>query len=86
VAESPKRAPANGRRLAGALREQLAVRGTIADQVISLAHLRGRPVRDDTGARVGRVRDVVVCWDAGVAHPAVVGVVVRVGTPVRRRG
>jgi sporulation protein YlmC with PRC-barrel domain len=79
MAEPDKRPPANRRRLATTLREQIAVRRTIADQVISLAHLLGRPVRDDAGARVGRVSDIVVRWDAGVAHPAVVGVVVRVG-------
>jgi sporulation protein YlmC with PRC-barrel domain len=79
MAEPDKRPPANRRRPATTLREQIAVRRTIADQVISLAHLLGRPVRDDAGARVGRVSDIVVRWDAGVAHPAVVGVVVRVG-------
>jgi sporulation protein YlmC with PRC-barrel domain len=74
-----KRRPTDRRRLASTLREQIAVRRTIADQVISLAHLLGRPVRDDTGTRVGRVSDVVVRWGAGGTHPAVVGVLVRVG-------
>ena len=80
MAEPDKRRPANRRRLASALREQIAVQRTIADQVISLAHLIGRPVRDDAGTRVGRVSDIVARWDAGVAHPAVIGVVVRVGS------
>ena len=73
MTEPDKRGPANRRRLAATLREQIAIRRTIADQVISLAQLLGRPVRNDAGARVGRVSDVVVRWDAGVAHPPVVG-------------
>lgn len=77
---SDKRPTANRKRLAAALRDQIAVRRTIGDQVISLAHLVGRPVRDDAGTRVGRVSDVVVRWDDSVAHPTVVGVVVRVGS------
>jgi sporulation protein YlmC with PRC-barrel domain len=80
MAEPDKRPAANRRGLATALREQIAARRTIADQVISLAHLLGRPARDDAGTRVGRVSDVVVRWDAGVAHPPVVGVLVRVGS------
>jgi sporulation protein YlmC with PRC-barrel domain len=65
--------------LASTLREEIAARRTIADQVISLAHLLGRPVRDDAGNRVGRVNDIVVRWDTGVTHPPVIGVLVRVG-------
>jgi PRC-barrel domain protein len=60
MADPDQRPPANHRRLATALRDQVAVRRTIGDQVISLAHLRGRPVRDDAGTRVGRVSDIVV--------------------------
>jgi sporulation protein YlmC with PRC-barrel domain len=75
-----KRGSTDRRRLATKLREQIAVRRTIANEVISLAHLLGRPVRDDAGTRVGRVSDIVVRWDTGVAHPPVVGVLVRVGS------
>jgi sporulation protein YlmC with PRC-barrel domain len=77
--EPDKRQHASRRRLATTLRDDIAVRRTIADQVISLASLLGRPVRDGAGTRVGRVSDIVVRWDAGVAHPPVVGVLVRVG-------
>jgi len=53
MADPDQRPPTNHRRLATALRDQVAVRRTIGDQVISLAHLRGRPVRDDAGTRAG---------------------------------
>jgi sporulation protein YlmC with PRC-barrel domain len=74
-----KRGRTDRRRLASTLREEIAARRTIADQVISLAHLLGRPVRDDAGTRVGRVNDIVVRWDTGVTHPPVIGVLGRVG-------
>jgi len=61
-------------------RGRLTVRQAIAGQVISLANLIHRPVLNDAGTRVGRVSDVVVRWDAGVAHPRVVGVLVGVGS------
>ncbi|MGO9028384.1 MAG: magnesium transporter MgtE N-terminal domain-containing protein [Acidimicrobiales bacterium] len=60
------------------LRNQIAMHRTIAGEVISLAHLLGRPVVDPDGNRVGRVNDVAVHWDAGSAHPRVSGVVVSV--------
>lgn len=47
---------------------RLSVRQAIAGQVISLANLIHRPVLNDAGTRVGRVSDVIVCWDAGVAY------------------
>ena len=61
------------------LRDQLAVRRTVANQAISLASLLGRPVHDTDGKRVGRVSDVVVRWNAGTAHPLVSGVLVSLG-------
>jgi hypothetical protein len=80
MTEPDKHGPANHRRLPTTLREHLAVRRTMADQVISLASLLGRPVCDDAGTRVGRVSDIVVRWDAGVAYPPVVGVLIRAGS------
>ena len=53
--------------------------GTLADRVISLAHILGRPVRNAAGTRIGRVSDIVVRWDAGDEHPPVTGVLVKVG-------
>jgi hypothetical protein len=49
---------------------------------VSVAGLVGSVVTDETGARVGRVDDVLVWWIAGVAHPPLAGLVVRSG---RRR-
>src|SRR3954469_19605277 len=58
--------------------KQFAVNGTLADRVISIAHILGRPVRDAAGTRVGRVSDILVRWDAGNEHPPVTGVFVKV--------
>lgn len=66
--------------VAAALHEQIVARRAIADQVISLAHLLGRRVRNEAGTRIGNVSDIVVRWDAGVAYPPVVAVLVRVGS------
>ena len=47
------------------LRDEIAVRRTIAGEVISLANLLGRPVVDPDDRRVGRVSDVTVHWGRG---------------------
>jgi hypothetical protein len=52
--------------------------GALADRVISLARIVGRPVRNAGGTRIGRVSDIIVRWDAGNEHPPVTGVSVRV--------
>ncbi len=62
-----------------AFHDRLATRRALANQVISLANLLRRPVLDPGGVRVGRVSDVVVRWDSGVANPRVVGILVAVG-------
>jgi sporulation protein YlmC with PRC-barrel domain len=59
-------------------RKHFARDGTLADRVISLAHILGRPVRNEAGTRIGRVSDIVVRWDAGNEHPPVTGVFVKV--------
>ncbi len=58
---------------------RLSARRQLADQMLSLSNLVGRPVRSSTGARVGRVDDLVVRWESGATHPRVSGVVVRLG-------
>src|ERR1700730_10657508 len=50
-------------RATSSLRERIEVRRAIADEVISLANLLGRPVLDDAGSRVGKVSDIVVRWE-----------------------
>lgn len=59
-------------------RKQFALNGALADRVISVAHILGRPVRTAAGTRIGRVSDIVVRWDAGDEHPPVTGVFVKV--------
>ncbi len=58
--------------------QRRVVRRVVHDHLISVAGLLGRPVRERTGAEVGRVADVVIRWD-GAAYPSVCGLVVRVG-------
>ncbi len=61
--------------------QRLLANRTVADALVSAAGLVGRPVRDRTGAEVGRLLDVVVRW-RGEPYPPVTGLVVRVA---RRR-
>jgi MgtE intracellular N domain len=61
------------------LQENLAARRAVSGQMISLARLLGRPLRDKRGVRVARIKDVVARWDGGAAHPPVVGVLVSAG-------
>jgi sporulation protein YlmC with PRC-barrel domain len=70
--------PEKSRRAWAASRKQFALNGTLADRVISLANILGRPVRNAGGTRIGRVSDIVVRWDAGDEHPPVTGVFVKV--------
>jgi CBS domain-containing protein len=61
--------------------QRLLANRTVADALVSAAGLVGRPVRDRSGAEVGRLIDVVVRW-RGEPYPPVTGLVVRVA---RRR-
>ncbi len=61
--------------------QRLLANRQVADALVSAAGLVGRPVRDRTGAEVGRLLDVVVRW-RGEPYPPVTGLVVRVA---RRR-
>jgi magnesium transporter len=64
---------------AARMQDNLAARRAISGQVISLARLLGRPLRDTEDTRVARIRDVVVRWESGAAHPPVVGILVSAG-------
>jgi magnesium transporter len=70
--------PEKSRRAWAVSRKRFAFDGALADRVISLAHILGRPVRNSAGTRIGRVSDIVVRWDAGNEHPPVTGVSVKV--------
>jgi magnesium transporter len=80
VYERDTRGPEKRLPATATLREHLALRGAIANRVISLAHVLDRSVRSDAGTRIGKVSDIVVRWDAGNDHPPVTGVLVRVGS------
>jgi magnesium transporter len=70
--------PEKSRRAWAVSRKHFALNGTLADRVISVAHILGRPVRNAAGTRIGRVSDIVVRWDAGDEHPPVTRVFVKV--------
>lgn len=74
--ENREGGPTSGR---GRLRDRLAARRALAGELISLAHLVGRPVLGPSGARIGRLSDVVIHWEHGITHPLVAGILVKVG-------
>jgi hypothetical protein len=49
------------------------------DAIVSLAGVVGRPVRNQGGAEIGRLVDVVCRWSGDETYPPVTGLVVRVG-------
>ena len=62
-----------------ALEDRAAIRHVLAGELISVANLVGAPLVNRAGARVARVNDVVVKWEANIEYPAVTHVLVRVG-------
>jgi PRC-barrel domain len=76
--KSPPTKPERSRRAWAMSRKQFALNGALADRVISLADILGRPVRNGAGTRIGRVSDIVVRWDAANEHPPVTGIFVKV--------
>ena len=52
---------------------------TVRDAIVSLAGVVGRPVRNQGGAEIGRLVDVVCRWSGDETYPPVTGLVVRVG-------
>lgn len=50
----------------------------VADRLVSVAGLVGRPVTNPLGGEVGRLVDAVARWDGG-AYPPITGIVVRIG-------
>src|SRR6266516_739731 len=77
------RPPLPGRRVLRELRHQRSRRLPAVRQVrealISLAGLLDRPVRNQAGAEVGKLADVVARWAGDDAYPPVTGLVVRIG-------
>jgi hypothetical protein len=60
-----------------ASRRHFALSTAVANRVISLAQVFGRPVCNAGHTRTGRVSDIVVRWDAGSKYPPVTGVLFR---------
>jgi sporulation protein YlmC with PRC-barrel domain len=63
--------PETSRRTWAVSRKHFAFNGSLADRVISLALILGRPVCNAAGTRIGRVSDVVVRWEVDDEHPLV---------------
>ncbi|MEO9223595.1 MAG: CBS domain-containing protein [Acidimicrobiales bacterium] len=75
---TPTLRPASLRHRAEHRHAQLLTHRSVADALISLAGLIGRPVINQQGGEVGQVSDVVARWDGG-PYPPVTGLVVKVG-------
>jgi CBS-domain-containing membrane protein len=58
--------------------ERLLANRAVANALVSVAGLVGRPVRISGGSEVGRLADLVARWD-GQPYPPITGAVVRVG-------
>jgi CBS domain-containing protein len=75
--------PLPGRRVLRQYREgrtqRLLMLKAVRESLVSVAGLRGRPVRNQAGAEIGRVTDVVARWSGEDAYPPVTGLLVRVG-------
>jgi CBS domain-containing protein/uncharacterized protein YrrD len=59
--------------------QRLLALKTVRESLVSVAGLIGRPARNEAGAEIGRVTDVVARWDGDEDYPPVTGFVVRVG-------
>ena len=68
-----RRGPAPGRS------QRLLATRAVRDAIVSLAGVIGRPVRNQDGAEIGRLDDVVCRWTGDETYPPVTGLVVRVG-------
>ena len=75
--------PLPGRRVLHQYREtrtqRLLTMKVIRESLVSLAGLVGRPVRNQKGAEIGAVTDVVAKWGGDDDYPPVTGLVVRIG-------
>jgi hypothetical protein len=59
--------------------ERMLANRAVRDAIVSLAGVVGRPVRNQGGAEIGRLVDVVCRWSGDETYPPVTGLVVRVG-------
>ena len=68
-----------GRRPAPKRSQRLLANRAVRDAIVSLAGIIGRPVRNQTGAEIGRLGDVVCRWTGDETYPRVTGLVVKIG-------
>ncbi len=77
------RPPAHRTGLGGARRRQRSQRllasRAVRDALVSLAGIVGRPVRNQSGAEIGRLADIVCRWSGHETYPPVTGLVVKIG-------
>jgi hypothetical protein len=59
--------------------QRLLANRAVRDAIVSLAGLVGGPVRNQAGAEIGRLGDVVCRWSGEETYPPVTGLVVKVG-------
>ncbi len=59
--------------------QRLLANRAVRDAIISLAGIIGSPVRNQTGAEIGRLGDVVCRWTGDETYPPVTGLVVKIG-------
>lgn len=59
--------------------QRLLANRAVRDTLVSLAGIVGRPVRNQSGAEIGQLADVVCRWSGQETYPPVTGLVVRVG-------
>ena len=59
--------------------QRLLANRAVREALVSLAGIVGRPVRNQSGAEIGKLADVVCRWSGQETYPPVSGLVVRVG-------
>jgi hypothetical protein len=59
--------------------QRLLANRAVRDAIVSLAGIIGSPVRNQAGAEIGRLGDVVCRWTGDETYPPVTGLVVKVG-------
>ena len=78
--ERHRRLPSRAHRHPLGARSQRALTNrAVRDSIVSLAGVVGRPVRNPSGAEIGRLVDVICRWTGDETYPPVTGLVVRVG-------
>ena len=68
-----------GRRRRRQRSQRLLANRAVRDAIVSLAGIVGSPVRNQAGAEIGRLGDVVCRWSGEETYPPVTGLVVKVG-------